>query len=204
MLRMSESKPGSNDPKPKAGRRGQSRDRLLASLREVFETMGYDGATLTQLAAATGLGKASLYHHFPGGKAEMAAVLLRDAVADLEREAYAQLGGTAPPADRLAAFIDGFRAYVRDGERACLITVFAQGSAGAVHGETIAAQHADWLQRLAAPFEEAGFKPKRARRAAAELLAALYGSLLTSRLAREPGSFGRQAKRLKRSLPASA
>jgi len=53
------------------------RDALLRQLGQVFRERGYEGATLTQLAAATGLGKASLYHHFPGGKAEMADVLVR-------------------------------------------------------------------------------------------------------------------------------
>jgi len=59
------------------------RDALLRQLGQVFRERGYEGATLTQLAAATGLGKASLYHHFPGGKAEMADVLVRDAIADV-------------------------------------------------------------------------------------------------------------------------
>jgi AcrR family transcriptional regulator len=177
-----------------------TREALLAALGEVFESQGYDGATLTQLSAATGLGKASLYHHFPGGKSEMAAALLRDRVASLEREAFSRLKSNLPPADKLAEFIDGFRAYVRDGERACLIQIFGQGTAGAEHGETIARQYTDWLGRLAATFEEAGFKPKRARRAAAELMASLYGYLITARMAGDSGAFRRQAKRLKQTL----
>lgn len=184
----------------KAGRRGRSRDALLIDLGQVFERMGYDGASLSQLAAATGLGKASLYHHFPGGKAEMAAVLLRDSVAELEQNAFAHLGGKGPPTERLAAFVDGFREYVADGDRICLITVFGQGSAGQVHGETIARQYADWQRRLARTFEEAGKKPKQADRAAVELLSSLYGQLLIARLSGQPGAFKKQAKRLKRSL----
>ncbi|MFV2091191.1 MAG: TetR/AcrR family transcriptional regulator, partial [Pseudomonadales bacterium] len=77
--------------------RGQSRKTLLRALREVFEAKGFDGTTLTQLAESTGLGKASLYHHFPGGKGEMAAVLLRGSVAELEQLAFARLAGRLPP-----------------------------------------------------------------------------------------------------------
>lgn len=189
----------SDNPRRRTGR--TTREALLASLGEVFESYGYDGATLTQLSAATGLGKASLYHHFPGGKAEMAAALLRDRVANLERVAFARLQGNLPPGERLAAFIDGFREYVQDGERACLIQSFAQGSAAERHGETIARQYEDWRRRLADVYAESGMKPKRADRAAADLLSGLYGGLITSTLSRDPDTFRRQAKRLKRGLP---
>lgn len=187
---------------PISTKRSTSREALLDSVGEVFESRGYDGATLSLLSAATGLGKASLYHHFPGGKADMAAALLRDRVAELERLAFSRLQGSLPPAVRLAEFIDGFREYVQDGQRNCLLLVFREGTAGAQHGATIAAQYADWQSRLTATFEEAGAKPKRAERAAAELLASLYGALVTARLTGDPSAFKRQAKRLRKSLTA--
>ena len=49
---------------------------LLNALSDVFRKRGYEGATLAELAAAANLGRASLYHHFPGGKAEMARQVL--------------------------------------------------------------------------------------------------------------------------------
>ena len=182
-------------------RRTTTRTDLLSAIAQVFEAQGYDGATLNALAAATGLGKASLYHHFPGGKPEMAAILLRGAVAALEKNAYSHLSVPGPARQRLAAFIDGFRDYVAHGERACLVTILAQGSLGAVHGGEVAARFTDWQARLAVVYEEAGLKPKAARRAAAELLACLYGSLLLTRLGNDPDCFRRQARRLKKSLP---
>ena len=181
-------------------RRGQSKQTLLASLRPVFEERGYDGATLSQLAAAAGLGKASLYHHFPGGKAEMAAVLLRESVAELERRAFAKLASPRSPQQRLVDFVDGFRDYAGDGERVCLVQVMSQGGAGEAHGDTIARQYADWLRRLASMFEEAGIGARKADRRANELLAGLYGHLQTARLMRSPEIFQRYTKRLKKSL----
>jgi AcrR family transcriptional regulator len=178
-----------------------SRERLLDALGDVFEARGYDGATLSLLSAATGLGKASLYHHFPGGKADMAAALLRERVARLERLAFSRLQGSLPPEVRLAEFIDGFREYVQDGQRTCLLMVFRAGTADSQHGETIAGQYADWQGRLAATFTESGQKPKRAERSAASLLASLYGALVVAQLIGDPAGFKRQAKRLKRSLP---
>ena len=48
------------------------RDELLPALGEVFRAHGYEGASLTAITAATGLGKGSLYHFFPRGKEQMA------------------------------------------------------------------------------------------------------------------------------------
>lgn len=188
-----------NDDSP---RRRQSRDELLATLRPVFAERGFDGASLSQLAAASGLGKASLYHHFPGGKNEMAAVLLRDAVARLERLAFSRLNSSRPAADRLRDFVDGFREYVQENEGICLIAALSHGGGGELHGDTIARQYADWQQRLAATFAEAGFRNKKSRRLADELLAMLYGHLETARLLRTPEVFDTQARRVRKALPA--
>ena len=45
---------------------------LVDNLIDIFCKYGYDGTSLTILAKNTGLGRASLYYHFPGGKEEMA------------------------------------------------------------------------------------------------------------------------------------
>jgi len=46
---------------------------LVKGLLNVFRSKGYDGASLNDLAVASGLQKASLYHRFPNGKKEIAA-----------------------------------------------------------------------------------------------------------------------------------
>ena len=181
--------------------KNRSRDTLLTELRTVFLSRGYEGATLSELARATGLGKASLYHHFPGGKEEMASVLLRDAVARLDQTAFARLNEQRPAAERLQRFVDGFDRYVASGGRNCLVAILAQGSIGERHGAQIADQFRDWQQRLAGVFEETGNKPKRAVRNAEALVAGLYGYLLTARLHQEPRHFSRGVKALKKTLP---
>ncbi|MCZ6640461.1 MAG: TetR/AcrR family transcriptional regulator [Gammaproteobacteria bacterium] len=177
------------------------RDTLLEQLVPVFREQGYEGATLVQLAAATGLGKASLYHHFPGGKAEMAAVLLRKSVAELQKRAFAHLTRSKrAPIERLEAFVDGFSDYVAEGAGHCLVAVFTQGSAAGVHGDLINNQFGDWRNTLIAVFEELGEKHKRACRSADQLLDELYGGLLTAKLLGDPNHFTRCVKRIKKAL----
>lgn len=173
---------------------------LLDPLAQVFRERGYEGATLTELAAATGLGKASLYHHFPGGKAEMADVLIRDAVSQARALAFARLHGPEPPAERLQRFVSGFADYLEAAGGPCLLGVLAMGSARAVHGEPMAAQFREWRDALAGLFEEAGQKPKRAGRSAADVLNTLYGAQLTAALLGDPKHLTRSLKRLARSL----
>ena len=180
--------------------RVQSKELLLAQLVDVFESRGFTGATLNHLAAATGLRKASLYHHFPGGKAEMAAVLLRDAVARLEQGAFAKLNTKQPPNERLQRFVEGFSTYVEAGEGHCFIAVLAQGHILAEDQALITQQYKDWRQRLAEVFEQTGQKPKRAARSAAALLAELYGHLLVAKLRANSKHFRRGVKRLKKEL----
>jgi AcrR family transcriptional regulator len=181
-----------------------TRESLEDQLVSVFKKRGYEGATLNQLAEATGLGKASLYHHFPGGKAEMAAVLLRQAVARLQKSAFSRLRKSAPAATRLRLFVDGFSAYTDHGESQCLVAILAQGSAREVHGESISRQFQDWTATLTSVFEETGCKPRRAQRLAADLLARLYGALLTAQLLADPQHFRASIKRIKKSLPETA
>ena len=114
---------------------------------------------------------------------------------------FARLAAARPAPDCLSAFIDGFRDYVDDGNRPCLIAVLAESSGGKLHGSTISAQFDSWSGRLAGTFEAAGLKPRAAERAAADLLAGLYGHLRLAQLRGTPSAFKKQAKRLKKALP---
>ena len=44
---------------------------IVNRIAMVFRQHGYEGASLSLIADATGLGRSSIYHHFPGGKDEM-------------------------------------------------------------------------------------------------------------------------------------
>ena len=51
-------------------------DTVLAALVQTFRQYGYEGASLSMLSEASGLGRSSLYHYFPNGKADMAQAAL--------------------------------------------------------------------------------------------------------------------------------
>lgn len=103
---------------------------LIAALARVFATYGYDGASLAHLAQATGLQRASLYHRFPGGKAQMAEEVLK-AVGDwVEAEVVAPLCGAGPPRERLTRALGAFNRLYEGGTRACLLNMLSAPGAG--------------------------------------------------------------------------
>lgn len=176
------------------------RIQLNDALRGVFLEAGYAGASLTRLAAATELGKASLYHYYPGGKAEMAQTLVREAIYQLQLEVFSPLGRGGAPQDQLKACIDGFSRYVSGGQQNCIIALFRTEQAPVLDRRQVAAQFDDWCRQLAEPYEKLGLKPKAALRSARQLMAGLYGALALSQLLDDPKEYRRGAKRLKNQL----
>jgi len=81
--------------------RSVAKESLLPALADTFCKLGFDGASLSALSRATGLQKASLYHHFPGGKQQMAEVVLDELAAQFEAQVFAPLAGTEPPQARI-------------------------------------------------------------------------------------------------------
>lgn len=54
-----------------------TRDRLIRVALEQFQARGYSGAGLSDLLQRAGAAKGSFYHHFPGGKEELAVAAVR-------------------------------------------------------------------------------------------------------------------------------
>jgi TetR/AcrR family transcriptional repressor of lmrAB and yxaGH operons len=64
-----------------------SKERLVAAALSLFQAKGYHGVAISDILEATELPKGSLYHHFPGGKEELAIA----AVAFIADEVDARL-----------------------------------------------------------------------------------------------------------------
>jgi len=96
------------------------KDEVLERLMRTFRDDGYDGASLAQLSERTGLGKSSLYHHFPGGKAEMAEQVLAHLDRTLEG-LFAEVASRKGAAAQRDALLAGVQAFYENGKRACLL-----------------------------------------------------------------------------------
>jgi TetR/AcrR family transcriptional repressor of lmrAB and yxaGH operons len=114
----------------------QPKSIVLECLSRVFQKNGYEGASLKMLADAADLSKASLYHYFPGGKAEMAAAVLARAGSRLQRHIFDPLGATDVETG-LVASLKGVGDYY-DGEiPICLMNGLTMGTGQVLFGHAI-------------------------------------------------------------------
>jgi AcrR family transcriptional regulator len=136
----------------------------------------------------------SLYHHFPGGKAELAAETLRRS-----GRAYGELVGAV--LDSVDDIGDAVRvAFVAAGD-----TLRASGYADACPIATVALEVAssddelrrvteeifsEWRSMLAARFEAAGIEPAASADLSVSFLALLEGGFLLCRVAQDAAPMG--------------
>jgi AcrR family transcriptional regulator len=97
-----------------------TKDEVLTRLMATFRSDGYDGASLAELSQRTGLGKSSLYHYFPGGKAEMATAVLAHLETVLSA-AFATALAAKTPESQLARLLEGIDEFYAGGRCACIL-----------------------------------------------------------------------------------
>ena len=96
---------------------GELADRVL----DLFRNYGYQGTTLSQIAEATGLEKASLYYRYPGGKEAIVLAVASRVGSWFEENVFHPLIVEGTPKERLDAVARSLREFYGDGERPCVL-----------------------------------------------------------------------------------
>ena len=165
-----------------------TRERILDAGAELFRRQGYAGTGLKQLVAKADAPFGSLYHHFPGGKDELTAEVIRRSAGFYLALFDEVVGPETGVVDGVRAFFDGAAATLEqtDYADACPIAVVALEVAST---NDVLRQATDdvfeaWLGGLTLWFAAAGIAEDRARPLAIHFLATLEGCFLLSRAAR--------------------
>jgi AcrR family transcriptional regulator len=180
-----------------------TRDRILFTSAELFRRQGYAGTGLKQVSGGAEAPFGSLYHHFPGGKEQLAEEVLRTGGAFF-LALYRAV--TEPEPDVVA----GVRAFFAGAGETLVATDYADACPIATVAGEIASTHevlrqacADvfesWLDALVADLRAAGATRKAARDGGLAVLALLEGAFLLCRTMRtvEPmNAAGEHAARL--------
>lgn len=192
-----------NTRRPSAAKATTDRAALLPLLGEVFRTHGYEGASLALITEATGLGKGSLYHFFPGGKKQMAEEVLTEIDDWFEANIFAPLRDPSDPTAAIAAMITGVDAYFRSGHRVCLVGVIALGHARDEFAAQVNDYFARWQEALAVALRRCGVSAAAARRRAEDAVLSIQGALVLARARNDAAVFTRALSELKARLLAA-
>ena len=174
-------------PGPTHGPTPGTRERLIAAMLDALRTRGYHGVGLTELLATAQAPKGVLYHHFPGGKAELAVRAIESVVAKLGADLDKVLRRAADPVDALAAWMGSAQRVLAGSgfTSGCPLATIALESTP--DDDTIraalAAGFATLRTRLADTLAGAGMAQAQARGAAALIVSAYEGALLQARVA---------------------
>ncbi|MBB5189776.1 AcrR family transcriptional regulator [Silvimonas terrae] len=157
-----------------------TREEVVDTLMQVFRDYGYDGASLSILSEATGLGRSSLYHYFPNGKSDMGTAVLLRAGEFVRDNMLAPLAAQGDPRARMQAFAAALDTFYAGGKNACLTNVFAVGEAGDLFGKRLGERLQILINALADVAHEAGFADADARRRAEDVVISIHGALVVS------------------------
>ena len=180
---------------------GAAKDELAVvadALGIAFRRDGYAGATLRDLAAATGLKSASLYHRFVTGKPGMALAALDRSGARFTAKIIVPLSEPGPAPQRLRASAQGLIDFYCGGEDVCLLAVMALSDAPTAVRERVATMLAQWRDALATTLTDA--RVGRPREVAEDRIAAVQGALVIRRGGLGPSAFTRAVVEMGRAL----
>lgn len=167
-----------------------TRDRIVQAATAAFMRQGFAGTGLKQVVVDSEATVGSLYHFFPGGKAELAAEVLRTSGAAYQALVEGVLDGIDDPVEA-----------VRRSFRLAATHLAESGYADACPVATVALEVASsddalrqvcdevtgrWLAALRRRLRAAGASRSDADRLATTYVAALEGGFLLSRVQRSP------------------
>ena len=168
-----------------------SREEVVARVMAVVRRQGYDGASLSALSKATGLGKSSLYHHFPAGKDDMVGAVIGHLEATLESSIFAPLRSPGAPEERLAAMNRTLDRFYDNGREACVLAILGIGDASERFHPRVRQIFRDWIESSASVLRDSGQPPDVARERAEDAVVRIEGALVLARSLGETAIFSR-------------
>jgi AcrR family transcriptional regulator len=172
----------------------------VPSLLDLFRQYGYDGVSLSKIAQATGLGKASLYHHFPGGKDDMVETVLATLDQWLQQTALDALESEGDALTRLRFWCDRTGDAYSQGQKPCLVAALMLGSAKDDFQPQVQAMLKRWMEAIAAVLIQGGMDAATAQARGEEALVAIQGALIVARALDDVSVFERTLQRLPQQL----
>ena len=167
-----------------------TRDKILHAATELYKEYGYRGTSMQQIIKASGAAAGSVYHHFPGGKEEIAAAALADSGASYQELVHAVL--THSP-----SLASGIASLFKSGAKVLHDTGYVDPCPVGTVAREIANSHPNlrnvsyqvlqnWVDAAVEVVEDEVTDTQKATDFAVLLVAAIEGGFLLARTARNP------------------
>jgi AcrR family transcriptional regulator len=178
---------------------------MIETAAVVMRERGVEATSFSEVIARSGAPRGSIYHHFPGGKAQ----LIEEATRYAGEFTASGLAGAPWQEDPLAAvraLSAGWTALLRKSDYGAGCPVVAASLEGAqTPGAREAAGDAfrRWEELLASALEPDGLEPARARSVATLIISSIEGAVVLSRATRSLEPLERVADELEQLLAAT-
>lgn len=164
---------------------------LLGQLRSAFRAEGYEGASISHLQQASGLGRSSLYHRFPNGKHDMAVAVLQDTMTHFVEVIFGSSQPESTPTEQINAVGHHLREFYQNGELPCLLETLSLGTPSDEVAGLICTGMQALIAALSAIAQQSGYAVQVADERATDAAAAIEGALVVARTINSPTVFDR-------------
>jgi TetR/AcrR family transcriptional regulator, lmrAB and yxaGH operons repressor len=165
-----------------------TRARLIRAMQIALASKGFHGIGLNELLANADAPKGVMYHHFPGGKSELALAAIEQSTATMLQQLTKGMQKFEQPADAIAQWFEGAIKSLSQQkyELGCpLATVALETVAADVElRQAIADSFSRIRQALSEAFQNAGIA--NSKPLAALVVSAFEGALMQARVAQSP------------------
>jgi AcrR family transcriptional regulator len=168
---------------------------MIRSAALLMRERGVEATSFSDVIEHSGAPRGSIYHHFPGGKAQLVAEATEWA-GDVSARGLVTALEQGDPIAAVGRFFDAWRGVLRESGYVAGCPVVA----AAVEGDRIpgareaaAAAFARWEDLLAEAIEARGIGAARARGLATLVIAAMEGAVVLARAQGSPGPLERVA-----------
>lgn len=167
----------------------ETRSRIINATNELFRRTGYHGTSMSDVSLAAEATTGSIYHFFPGGKAELARAVMAESGAAYAA-LFAMIADAAPDAgSAIADFFDGAAEVLAatDYIDPCPVGTVAREVASTDDAirHTAADVFDAWVGAAAARFSAEGMPDEAATELATSVVAALEGGFVLARTHRD-------------------
>ncbi|MFD6397477.1 TetR/AcrR family transcriptional regulator [Nocardia sp. NPDC060249] len=175
-----------NTDRTAGGATPTARDKMLIAAALLFREKGVDATSFADVIERSHAPRGSIYHHFPGGKAQLAEEATRHAGTLMASMILDNLAASGP-AETLSHIIDIFRRQLRDTDfvAGCPVAAGALESGDFAETRKVAGEvFASWESLISVALWQHGVEMARAQSLATTAVAAIEGAILVSKARR--------------------